>query len=178
MEITLQGYNLCGPETKARPYQNDHPIPLPQQGWSTVALYVDGGIAGEKLVATKCHVASVLAPAVTNPDTYDKPGMNSEEDSEGERVPNHLASVRTLRYQATHKKHLAPFTLDPTPKIWRRKNACVHALQKLRKSYWVGEPLPLSATQKLMAPNNYWRLLVSVALSPPKNLLCLRRRSS
>ena len=45
MEITLQRYLLRGPETKACPYQNDHLTPLPQRGWSTVALYVDGGIA-------------------------------------------------------------------------------------------------------------------------------------
>ena len=115
MEITLQGYHLPGPETKARLYQNDHLTPLPQRGWSTVALYVDGGIAEENLAATKCHVASNLAPAVSNPDTDDEPGMTSEGDSENERVPNHLASVRTLTYQATHKKLLAPVTLDPTP---------------------------------------------------------------
>ena len=47
MEITLQGYHLPGPETKACLYQNDHLTPLPQRGWSTVALYVDGGIAEE-----------------------------------------------------------------------------------------------------------------------------------
>ena len=115
MEITLQGYHLPGPETKARRYQNDHLTALPQRGWSTVALYVDGGIAEENLAATKCHVASVLAPAVSNPNTDDEPGMTSEEESENERVPNRLASVRTLTYQVTHKKLLAPVTLDPTP---------------------------------------------------------------
>ena len=76
---------------------------------------MDGGIAEENLAATKCHVASVLAPAVSNPNTDGEPGMTSEEESEDERVPNHLASVRTLTYQATHKKLLAPVTLDPTP---------------------------------------------------------------
>ena len=101
MEITLQGYHLPGPETKACLYQNDHLTPLPQRGWSTVALYVDGGIAEENLAATKCHVASVLAPAVSNPNTDGEPGMTSEEESEDERVPNHLASVRTLTYQAS-----------------------------------------------------------------------------
>ena len=73
MEINLQGYHLPGPETKARLYQNDHLTPLSQQSWSTVALYVDGGIAEECWAATKCHVASVLAPAVPNPDTGDEP---------------------------------------------------------------------------------------------------------
>ena len=57
MEITLQGYHLPGPETKACPYQNDHLTPLPQGGWSTVALYVDGGNAEENFAATKCRVA-------------------------------------------------------------------------------------------------------------------------
>ena len=90
MEITLEEYHLPGPETKARLYQNNHLTPLPQQGWSTVALYVDGGIAEEDLAATKCHVASVSAPAVPNPNTDDEPGMTSEEESEDERVPNHL----------------------------------------------------------------------------------------
>ena len=88
MEIALQGYNVPGPDTKARLYQNDHLTPLPQRGWSTVALYVDGGIAEENLEATKCHVASALALAVPNPDTDDK--------SEDERVPS------ILTYQATH----------------------------------------------------------------------------
>ena len=67
-----------------------------------MALYVDGGIAEEDLVATKCHVAYFSAPAVTNPNTDDKPGTTSEEESEDERVPNHVASVRTLTCQATH----------------------------------------------------------------------------
>ena len=104
MEITLQGYHLPGPETKACLYQNDRLTPLPQRGWSTVALYVDGGIAEENLAATECHVASVSAPAVSNPNTDGEPGMTSEEESEDERVPNHLVSVRTLTYQAPHKK--------------------------------------------------------------------------
>ena len=115
MEITLQGYHLPGPEIKACLYQNDHLTPLPQRGWSTVALYLDGGIAEENLVATKCLVACVLAPAVPNPDRDDKPGMTSDKESEDERVPNHLASVRTLTYQAPHKKLLTLVTLDPTP---------------------------------------------------------------
>ena len=120
IEITLQGYHLPGPESKARLYPNDHLTPLPQPGWSTVALYVDGGIAEENLAATKCHVASILAPTVPNSVTDDEPGMPSEEESGDERLRNHLASVRTLTYRATHKKLLAPVTLDPTPKIWRR----------------------------------------------------------
>ena len=76
------------------------------------------------------------------------------------------------------KNSSLPLLLTLPPKIWGRKNACVQALQKLRKSYWVAGSLPLSATEKLMAQNDCWRLLVSVALSPPKNFLCLRRWSS
>ena len=110
MEITLQGYHLPGPETKACLHQNDHLTPLPQRGWSKVALYVDAGMAEENLAATECHVASVLAPAVPNPYEDNEPGMTSEEVSEDERVLNHLASVRTLTYQAGHKKLLAPVT--------------------------------------------------------------------
>ena len=67
MEITLQGYHLPGPESKARLYQDDHLTPLPQRGWSRVALYVDGGILEENLAANKCHVAFVVAPAVPKP---------------------------------------------------------------------------------------------------------------
>ena len=40
--------------------------------------------------------------------------MTSKEESEDERVPNHLVSMRTLTYQATHKKLIAPVTLDRT----------------------------------------------------------------
>ena len=89
MEITLQGYHLPGPETKPRLYQDDHLPPLPQRGWSMAALYVDGGIAEDNGAASECHVASVLAPAVPNPDTNDGPGMTSEEESEDERLPDH-----------------------------------------------------------------------------------------
>ena len=64
-------------------------------------------------MATKCHVASVLAPAVPNPHTDDEPRMTSKEKWEAERVPNHLVTVCTLTYQASHKKLLAPVTLDP-----------------------------------------------------------------
>ena len=115
MEIALQGYHLPGPETKACLYQDEHLTRLPQRGWSTLALYVDGGIAEENLTATKCHVASHLAPAVPNPHTDYQLGMTLQEESEDERVPNYLVSVRTLTHLATHKRLLAPVTLDPTP---------------------------------------------------------------
>ena len=116
MEIPFQRYHLPGLVTKARLYQDDHLTPLPQRGPSTVALYSDGGIAEENLAANKCHVAPVLAPAVPYPDADDEPGMTSKQELEDERVPNHLVSVRTLTYQATHKTLLATLTLDPTPK--------------------------------------------------------------
>ena len=127
MEITLQGYHLPWPDTKARLYQDDYLTPLPQGGWSTVALYVDGGVVEENLTATKRHVASVLAPAVRD----DEAGMTSEKESEYERVPDHLVSVRILTYRVTHKKLLAPVTLDPTTEDL-----------ELKKSCWAGEPLP------------------------------------
>ena len=76
---------------------------------------MDGGIAEDILAAAKCHVAWVLALAIPNPDTDDEQGMTSEEESEDERVTNHLTSVRILTYQETHKKLLAAVTLDPTP---------------------------------------------------------------
>ena len=129
MEITLQGSHIPGPETKSRLYQNDHLTPLPQRGWSAVALYVDGGIAEENLAAANCHVASVLAPAVCNPNTDNEPGMTFEEESEDERVPDYLALVRTLTYQATQKSSSRPLLLTLPPRIWRHKNASVHALQ-------------------------------------------------
>ena len=53
MEITLQAYHLPGLKTKAWLQQNDHLTPLSQWGLSTVALYVDGGLAEENLTATK-----------------------------------------------------------------------------------------------------------------------------
>ena len=79
-----------------------------------MAPYVDGGIAEENLAASEFHAASVWALAGTNPDIDDKPGMTLEEELEDERLPNHLTSMRTLTYQATHKKLLAPVTFDPT----------------------------------------------------------------
>ena len=88
-----------------------------------------------------------------------------------------------LRCAPSHIKRLIknsslPLLLTPFPTIRRRKNASVHALHKLKTSDWAPGVLPLSATEKLTAPSHCWRLLVLVALSPSKNLLCLRRRSS
>ena len=87
--------------------------------------------------------------------------MTSEEESEDERVPNHLVAVCSLTYQATHKKLLASITLDPTREDFEAQE-CDHALLKLRKTCWEEGPLPLSVTEKPMAPNDWWRLLVWV----------------
>ena len=148
MEITLQGYHLPGPETKACLYQNDRLTPLPQRGWSTVALYVDGGIAEENLAATKCHVAPVLAPAVSNPNTYGEPGMTSEEESDDEGVPNHLVSVRTLTYQATHKKLLVPVTLDPTPEDLEAQECVRSRIAKIEQELLGGRATTVKGYRK------------------------------
>ena len=177
LEITLQGYHLPGPETKALLCQNDHLTSLPQRGWSTSTLYVDGGIAEENLAATKCHVASVLAPAVSNPNTDDEPGMTSEKESRDERLPNHLPSVRTLTYQETHKKLLAPVTLDPTPEDLEAQECVGSRIAKIEKDLLGGAAATVKRYRK-KAPHDCWQLLVLVALSPPKSLLSLRRWSS
>ena len=148
MEITLQGYHLPGPGTKAGLYQNDHVTPFPQRGWSTVALYVDGGIAEENLAASKFDVASLLAPAVPNPDTNDEPGMTLKEESENERVPNHLASVRTLTYQGSHKKLLPPVTLDPTPEDFEAQECVRSCIAKIEKELSGGRATTVRRNQK------------------------------
>ena len=148
MEITLQGVHLPGPQTEARLYQNDHLTPLPPRGWSTVALYEDGGIAEENLAATKCHVASVLAPAVSNPNTDDEPGVTSEKESEDEGVPNHLALVRILIYQATHKNRLAPVTLDPTPKNLEAQECVRSRIAKIQKELLGGRATTVKRYRK------------------------------
>ena len=78
-------------------------------------------------------MASVLAPAVPNPNTDDEPGMTSEEDSEDERVPNQLASVRTLTYQAAHKKLLAPVTLVPNPEDFEAQECVRSRIEKIKR---------------------------------------------
>ena len=55
---------------------------------------------------------------------------------------NHLVSVRILTYQATHKKILAPVTLDPTPRVWRHRNACFHVLPNSKKGFLAVGPIP------------------------------------
>ena len=101
-------------------------------------LYVDEGLAEENWTATKCHVASPLAPAVPNPDMDDEPGMTSEEESEDERVPNHLVSVRNVTYQATHKKFIAPVTLDPTPEDLEAQECMRSRIAKIQKELLSG----------------------------------------
>ena len=148
MQITLQGYHLPGPETKVRLYQNYHLTPLPQRNWSTVGLYVDGGIADEMWAATKCHVASVLAPAVPNPHMYDGPCMTSEEESENGRVPNHLTSVRTLTYQPTHEGLIAPVTLDPTPEDLEAQECVRSHIAKIEKELLAGRATTVKRYRK------------------------------
>ena len=148
MEITLQQYHLPGPETKACLYQNDRLTPLPQRNLSTMALYVDGGIAEENSAATKCHVASVLAPAVSYPNTDGKPGMTSDGESEDERMPNDLAAVRTLTYQATHKKLLAPVTLDPTPEDFEAQECVRSRIEKAQRELLGGRATTVKRYRK------------------------------
>ena len=148
MAITLQGYHLPGPETKARFYQSDHLTLRPQRGWSMVALYMEGGIADEHLAATKCHLASVLAPAAPNSNTDDEPGTTSEEEWEDERVPNHLASVRTLTYQATHKELLAPVTLDPTPEDLEAQECVRSRIAKIERELLDGRATTVERYRK------------------------------
>ena len=142
MEITLQGHHLPGPDTKASLYQDYHFTLLPKRGWSTVAICVDAGIAKENWAATNCHVAPFLAPVVPNPDTIDKPGMTSEEDSDVER-----GQITCFRCTFSHTKRLIktsslPLLLTPPRNIWKHKNASVHTLQQIKKTYWAGGPLP------------------------------------
>ena len=65
----------------------------------------------ENWAATKCHVASFLAPTVPNPHTDDRPGMALEVDSEDERVPNHLISVPYKEGPYQDRPPLCPFRL-------------------------------------------------------------------
>ena len=109
---------------------------------------MDGGIAEENLAATKCHVASVSALAVSNPNTDGEPGMTLEEESEDERVPNHLVSVRTLTYQATHKKLLAPVTLDPTPEDLEAQECVRSRIVKIEQELLGGRPTTVKRYRK------------------------------
>ena len=172
MEVTLHGSHLAGPRTMARRHQDSYLRPLPQQKLSTVALYVDGGLVEEGLTATKCLVASVLAPGLANPDTNDQPGMTFEEESEDKTGPNHLVSVRSFTYQGTHKKFVALVTLDPTPEeVEAQECVCSHIAK-------IEEGLLSRLTRRLTAPSLCWWRPVGVVSSPPKNLLRLCRWSS
>ena len=94
---------------------------------------MDGVLAEENFTATKCHLASVLAPAVPIPDTDDELGIPPEEESEDERVPNHLVLVRTLTYQATHKKPFAPVTFEPVPEHLKAQGCVCSRIAKIEK---------------------------------------------
>ena len=105
-------------------------------------------LQGNILAATKCHVTSVLASAVPNRNTDDEPGMTSEEESEDERVPNHLALVRTLTYQATHKKLFAPITLGPTPEDLEAQECVRSGIAKIEKELFGGRTTTVKRYQK------------------------------
>ena len=98
-----------------------------------VAHYVDRELAEENLTATKCHVAFVLEPALPNQETDDEPCMTSEQESEDERVPNHLDSVRTLTYKVTYKSFLAPATLDRTTEDFEAQECVCSRIAKIEK---------------------------------------------
>ena len=119
---------------------------------------MDSGIAEENLAATKSHVASVLAPAVPKPDTDDNLGMTSEEVSEDERVPKHLASVRTLTYEATHKTLLAPITLYPTPDNLEAQECLRSRIAKIEKDLLGGGA---TTAKRYRKDNGAKRLLAS-----------------
>ena len=93
-------------------------------------------------------MASVLAPAVFNPHTDDEPGVTSEEVSEDERVPNHLDSVRTLTYQATHKKFLTPVLLDPAPEDFEAQECVRSHIAKIEKELLGGAATTVKGYRK------------------------------
>ena len=106
-----------------------------------MALYVDRGLAEEGLTATKCHLTSVSAPA-PSPDRNGKPGMTSKEESEDERVPNHLVSVRSLTCQATHETIFTPVTLEVTPEDLKAQECVRSHIAKIEKELLCGGSLP------------------------------------
>ena len=56
-----------------------------------------------------------------------------------ERVPDHLVSVRTPTYQATHKILLAPVTLDPTPEDLEAQECVRSRIAKIEQELLGGE---------------------------------------
>ena len=87
-------------------------------------------------------------PAVPNPDTDDEPGKNSEEESEDERVPNHLASVRTHTYQATHKKLVSPVNLHSTPEDLEAQECVRSRIAKIEKEFLGGRTTTVKCYQR------------------------------
>ena len=85
---------------------------------------------------------------VTLIDLEDEPGMTSEEESEDERVPNHLASVRTRTYQATQKKLLAPVTLDATPDNLEAQECVRSRIAKIEKESFDGGATTVNCYRK------------------------------
>ena len=89
---------------------------------------VDGSISLPRVA--QYGVSPYLVPKLP-PD--DESGMTSEEESMNERVPNHLALVRTVTYQATDKRLLAPVTLDPTPEDLEAQECVRSRIAKIEK---------------------------------------------
>ena len=88
--------------------------------------------------------------------------------------------MRTLTYQATHKKLLAPVTLDHTPDDLEAQESLRLRIAKIRKELILlgGGASTVKRYQKITAPSHCCWLLVLVALSPPRTLFCPRRSSS
>ena len=85
---------------------------------------------------------------VSRLNTDDESGMTSEEESVHERVRNHLVCVRTLTYQASHKKLLAPHTLEPTPEDFQAQECVRSCIAKLKKSCWAVGATTMKRYQK------------------------------
>ena len=74
--------------------------------------------------------------------------MTSEEESEDESVPNHLASLRTLTYQATHIKLLPPVILDPTSEDLEATECVCSHIAKIEKELLGGRATTVKHYQK------------------------------
>ena len=94
---------------------------------------MEGGIAEDNTAATKWYLASIVRPAVPNPDTDDERRITSEEESKDERLPNDLVSERTLTYQGTQRKILAPVTVDTTTKDLKAQDCVRSRFAKIQK---------------------------------------------
>ena len=86
--------------------------------------------------------------------------MTSEEESEDDTVPNRLVWVRTLTYQATYKKILAPVTLDPTPEDSEAQQCVRSRIAPIKKELLGGGATTMkryrktNGTQQLLAASH------------------------